>query len=81
MVKEQKKEVTSLTTVGPTHKPADVSLIPTPKPSPTTNQESKTEETTPKQKCGTPTPNPSLTKKQGGKKLPKKESMELIKET
>ena len=39
VVKEQMKEVTSLTTVGPTHKPTEVSLIPTPKPSPRTNQE------------------------------------------
>ena len=81
MVKEQKKEISSPTEVGQTHMSAEVTLKPTPKPSPTTNQESKTEETTPKQNCGTPTPNPGLTKKQGGKKLPKKESMELIKKT
>ena len=59
-------------------KQADVMPTSSPKPEVTTEQE---EEPTPKQTCGTLTPMPSLNQKQGGKKLPKKESLALINKT
>ena len=64
--------------MGPTHK--QKYLVPTSNHTPevTTKQE---EEPTPKPNCGTVTQKPSLTLKQGGKKLPKKESLALIKKT
>jgi hypothetical protein len=54
-----------------------VNVMQTPKPSPTLEREVSKEDTTPLA-SGLTTPKPSI---KGGKKLPKKESMELIKKT
>ena len=54
-----------------------VTIMQTPKPSPTLEKEVSKEDTTPLAK-GLTTPKPRI---KGGKKLPKKESMELIKKT
>ena len=55
-----------------------ITMVQTPKPSPTTENEICTEETTPAASMLL-APKPKILK--GGKKLPKKESMELIKKT
>ena len=57
------------------------SQSPTPNQSPTINQDINGEDITPKLKDVPPTPKPSQSIQQGGKKLPKKESLQLIRKT
>ena len=78
VVRDPKVAASNKAKVCPTPKHTDDMPTPNPRPEITTKQD---DEPTPKQTCGTPTPKPDLPLKQGGKKLPKQESLALIRIT
>ena len=77
-VKVSKTAVATLTILGSTQKQDEAAQSPNPNQSPTINQDINGEDITPKLKDVPPTPKPSLSIQQGGKKLAKKESLQLI---